>query len=55
MWADYAPHAVTRWAVLNRVRGEYVEYAVLSGALVAVLCRGGLSNDHWNGHRCGAG
>jgi len=43
MWADYAPHALVRWATANRLWGVCVEHCVLSRALVDVLRRGGLS------------
>jgi glycerophosphoryl diester phosphodiesterase len=43
IWADYAPHALVRWATANRLWGVCVEHSVLSGGLVAVLRRGGLS------------
>jgi glycerophosphoryl diester phosphodiesterase len=43
IWADYAPAALVRWAVRNRVRGVCVEHFLLSRPLVAALRRGGLS------------
>jgi glycerophosphoryl diester phosphodiesterase len=43
IWADYAPHALARWARRHRVMGVCVEHFVLSHPLVAALRRGGLS------------
>ncbi len=42
MWADYAPHALLRWANKTGVGGVCIEHFLLHRALVARLQAGGL-------------
>ena len=43
VWADYAPAALVGWARRHGVGGVCVEHFLLSGPLMQVLRRGGLS------------